>query len=153
MLTFNGIIQIIMGGIGSVGFSILYHIRGAKILLAGLGGVISWGLFLLLEGVLPSEALRYFISSAVIGIYSEVLARVQKTPTTTYIVPSIIPLVPGGSLYNTMKFAVSNDWNACLSKAFDTFILALALALGVIFISSFFRMGTAIMWHIKNKKL
>ena len=38
ILTTSQIIQILMGGIGSFGFSVLFHIRGKKLLLAGLGG-------------------------------------------------------------------------------------------------------------------
>ena len=152
ILTTSQIIQIIMGGIGSLGFSVLFHIKGYKLLLAGLGGIISWALFLILEPWFPDEAVRYLLSSMLIGFYAEILARVQKTPTTTYLVPSIIPHIPGGSLYNTMKAAVNRDWMLCLSKGFDTIMLALGLALGIILGSSVFKMWTASVQHFERKK-
>ena len=152
MFTASQLIQICMGGLGSLGFSILYHIKGKKLLLAGLGGVISWSLFLALESVFPDEPVRYLLSSMLIGFYAEILARIQKTPTTTYLVPSIIPHIPGGSLYNTMKAAVNRDWYLCFSKGFDTIMLALGLALGIILVSSVFKMWTASVEHFKRKK-
>lgn len=152
MLTNTQIIQIIMGGIGSLGFSVLFHIKGYKLFLAGLGGIMSWTFFLILEPWFPDEAVRYLLSSMLIGFYAEILARVQKTPTTTYLVPSIIPHIPGGSLYNTMKAAVNRDWMLCLSKGFDTIMLALGLALGIILVSSVFKMWTVSVQHFERKK-
>ena len=101
----NPWIQILMGGLGTLGFNILFHIRGRKLLFATLGGVVSWAVFLALEPVLPGEGFRYFLAAAAVTVYGEVLARVMKTPTTTFLVPSIIPLIPGSALYYTMNYA------------------------------------------------
>ena len=45
----NGFIQVLTGALGSFGFSILFNLRGKKLLITTLGGVISWAVFLLLE--------------------------------------------------------------------------------------------------------
>ena len=42
----NPFVQILMGTLGTLGFNILFHIRGRKLLLATLGGLISWTVFL-----------------------------------------------------------------------------------------------------------
>ena len=134
------LIQIFTGFLGSLGFSILFHIRGKKLLMASLGGLMSWTVFLLLAPLLPSEATRYFFASAAVTIYAEVFARVMKTPTTTFLVPSLIQLIPGGSLYYTMNYALNEQWTAFASKAIYTLELALALALGIIAVTTLNRM-------------
>ena len=134
------LIQIFTGFLGSLGFSILFHIRGKKLLIASLGGLMSWTVFLLLAPLLPSEATRYFFASAAVTIYAEVFARVMKTPTTTFLVPSLIPLIPGGSLYYTMNYALNEQWTAFAGKAIYTLELALALALGIIAVTTLNRM-------------
>lgn len=126
------IIQIITGFIGSLGFAILFNVRGKKLVFAALGGLFSWGMFVLLGFVIESEPVRYFIVAAVISIYAEVMARVLRTPTTTFIMTSLIPLIPGGSLYYTMAYAFESDLTRFLEKGIYTLQLALALALGVI---------------------
>ncbi len=148
----SGIIQTLMGCIGSFGFSILYNIRGKKLICAGLGGLFAWSLCLILKIWIDSEVIRYFISSAFVAVYAEVLARVMKTPTTTFLVPAIIPHVPGGSLYYTMKFALNQQWDEFFSKAFDTVELALALAMGIIAVSSLVKMIFTMLNKIKSKK-
>ena len=126
------VIQIITGFIGSLGFAILFNVRGKKMLFAALGGLLSWGIFVLLGFAIESEAVRYFIVAALISLYAEVMARVLRTPTTTFIMTALIPLIPGGSLYYTMAYALESDLTRFFEKGVDTLQLALALALGVI---------------------
>lgn len=146
------LLQIATGFLGSLGFSLLYHIRGAKLLLAALGGGLSWLLYLLLETAFPSEPIRYFFSAAFVAVYAELLARLLKTPATTFLIPPMIPHIPGGALYRTMRFAVEKDWAHCLSQAFYTFKLALALAMGIIVILSVFNVYGLIRSHIRKEK-
>ena len=146
------LMQIFTGFLGSLGFSILFNIRGRKLLVASLGGLISWTIFLLLQPVFPGEAIRYFFASAAITVYSEVFARVLKTPTTTFLVSSIVPLIPGGSLYYTMNYALNEQWNLFVQKAFSTLELALALAVGIIAVTTLTRMYTAVLRRLKSQE-
>ena len=130
------ICQIVMALFGSFGFSVLFNVRGKKLLLAALGGGLSWTLYLLLEPAIPSEFTRYFFSSFFVGVYAEILARVLKTPATTFLIPSIIPHIPGGALYHTMRYALQRQWSMCFAQAFYTVKLALGLSLGIVAVLS-----------------
>ena len=147
------LIQILMGFLGSLGFSVLFHIRGSKLIIASLGGLMSWTVFLTLEPLLPSEPIRYFLAAAAVTVYAEAFARIKKTPTTTFLVPSLIPLIPGGSLYYTMNYALNEQWAAFASKAIYTLELALALALGIIAVTTLSRMVNAVLHRLKKRKL
>lgn len=132
------VIQVLTGMLGSFGFSVLYNVRGARLIWATLGGGLSYSLYLLLAPVFPSEMLRYFLSAAFVAFYAEILARALRTPATTFLIPSIIPHIPGGALYRTMQLALNRQWSACLSQAVYTLSLALGLALGIIAVLSAF---------------
>ena len=144
-------IQILMGGFGTLGFNILFHIRGKKLMLATLGGVISWTVFLAAGPVLPGESARYFLAAAVITVYGEILARLEKTPTTTFLVPSAVPLIPGSALYYTMNYALNRQWNAFASQALYTLELAMSLALGIIAVTSASRAIRKVRLRLKKK--
>lgn len=131
-MTQSEIIQILAGFVGSIGFAILFNIRGKRLLAAGIGGLFSWLLFVILSKYITSEPVDYFIVALVISVYAEVMARVLKTPTTIFITTSLIPLIPGGSLYYTMAYAFQGDLDTFLYKAVYTLQLASALALGII---------------------
>ena len=125
------ILQIVMALLGTFGFSVLFHIRGWKLLMATLGGGLSWALYLYLEPVFHSEFTRYFFSAIFVAVYAEFFARRLKTPATTFLIPSIIPHIPGGALYHTMRYALLKQWPLCFQQAFYTIMLALGLALGI----------------------
>ncbi len=147
------IMQIFAAFIGSFGFAILYNIRGKKLAFAALGGFLSWSLFLILEFMIESEPIRYFIVSATTTLYSEIMARVLKTPTTTFITTALIPLIPGGSLYYTMANAFEGNLESFLLNGIVTLKLAMALALGVVVVTALVKLIYT--WNNKknNKRL
>ena len=132
----DGLLQILTGFIGTLGFGILFHIRGVKLWLGALGGLLGWSVFLLLGFWIESEPVRYFIVSMLTTLYSEVMARWVKTPTTTFIIVSLIPLIPGSGLYYTMANALSGNSDGFLERGIYTLELSLALALGIILVTS-----------------
>ena len=140
----NFFIQILMGCLGTLGFNILFHLQGKKLVLATVGGTLSWTVFLALEPILPGEATRYLLAAAAVTVYGEILARLEKTPTTTFLVPSIIPLIPGSALYYTMNYALNKQWSSFLQQAFYTLQLALSLAVGIIAVTTVVRLITAL---------
>ena len=150
-MNLDDVIQILMGGVGTIGFSLLFNVRGRKLFFGTLGGILSWTAFLLLERWFPSESLRYFLSTAAITVYCEILARVEKTPTTTFLVPVVIPLIPGSALYYTMNYALNEQWRQFAAQAFYTLELALSLAVGIIAVTTLVRLGTVIGKVIKRQ--
>ena len=137
------LIQIFTGFLGSLGFSVLFHIKGRRLAIASLGGLISWTVFLLLEPLLPGETVRYFLASATVTVYAEVFARVIKTPTTTFVMVSLISLIPGSGLYYTVASALNGDLPQFLEKALHTLALAAALSLGIVVVSALGKHVTA----------
>lgn len=125
-------IQILAGGVGSFGFACLFNIRGKRLLVATLGGLLSWSLFVIFSYFIKTEAINYFVVSLLISLFAEAMARVMKTPTTTFITTSLVPLIPGGSLYYTMAYAFQRNADSFVKKGVSTLSLAAALALGII---------------------
>ena len=131
-MTMTQFIQILAGGVGSFGFACLFNIRGKRLAVATCGGVLSWFLFVIFSYFIKSEPINYFVVSLLISLFAETMARVMKTPTTTFITTSLVPLIPGGSLYYTMAYAFQQNGESFVTKGLSTLSLAAALALGII---------------------
>ena len=131
----DALIQILTSFFGSLGFGILFNLRGKKLLFAAFGGFFAWSVFLLLGLWFPSEVFRYFVVSVLISVYSEILARRCKTPTTTFSILSLIPLIPGGALYYTMTYALQGS-EEFVPKALYTLELSAALSIGLLLVSA-----------------
>lgn len=132
----TALIQVITGCLGAAGFAVLYNIRGKRFIFAALGGLLAVVFYHLFGLIVENEILNYFICAALVSLYAEIMARVLKTPTTTFIITSLIPLIPGSSLYYTMTNAFSGDMGSFIDKGIYTLGLAGALAAGIIVVVS-----------------
>lgn len=122
--------------IATFGFGILFNIKGKKLLFAALGGGLSWFCYSLPLSLGLSEVSSLFISSLIFSTYSEVLARVLKTPVTSFVICALIPLVPGSGMYYTMLATINGELQRAVHLGINTLANAGTLALGVIFIST-----------------
>lgn len=122
--------------IGSLGFGIIFNIKNKNLIFASLGGGVSWLSYLIFLNLGFSNLLAMFLSSIIFSIYSEVFARVLKTPVTTLVICCLIPLVPGAGMYNTMYAIVTGKTSEALSLGLATIASAGNLALGIILVST-----------------
>ncbi|WP_088227493.1 threonine/serine exporter family protein [Desulfosporosinus sp. FKB] len=139
--------QIILAFMGSLGFSILFNIRGRKIWYAALGGMLAWVIYLLGGLWLRGEMTQYFISAIIVTFYSEICARIEKTPATTFLTAAIIPLVPGRALYYSMSYAINNRFVEFADYGSYTVRIAVAIAAGIMVASSLSRVFFALRSH------
>ena len=70
------------------------------------------------------------------------MAKVLKTPATLFVIPAIIPLVPGGSLFYTMSCAVHGDLENARLYGTRTGECALAIAAGISIVLAFRELRT-----------
>lgn len=122
--------------IATLGFGIIFNIKGKKLFFAALGGAISWFFYSLALEFKLSSISSLFISSLLFSTYCEILARILKTPVTTLVICALIPLVPGGGMYYTMLEVINGDINKALELGINALASAGTLALGVIFVST-----------------
>ncbi len=141
----DAIIQIAAGFVGTIGFGVLFNVRGKRLFWTALGGLFAWALFLALGLFIQSEPLRYLIVSICTTVYSEIIARKLKTPVTTACIITLIPLVPGGALYNATTAALSGDMELFLPRLINTAELAVAMSLGIVAVTAFYT-------HVFSKK-
>lgn len=120
----------------TLGFGILFNIKGRNLFYAALGGGISWFFSIVFINNGFSTASSFFITSVIFSIYSEIFARVLKTPVTTLVICALIPLVPGGGMYYTMYEAVTGNIMKSLELGIQTLANAGSLAIGVILVST-----------------
>lgn len=135
-LEYPNIVQVLAGTVGTIGFGIMFNIKNKQLFAVAVGGFIAWALYLLFFEFVKDETVCYFIVSLIIAFYSELMARVLKCPTTVFITPSLVPLIPGASLYNTMTSLFGGNTVIFAEKAVRTLSLAAALAFGVIVASA-----------------
>lgn len=129
------VIQLIAAFVGSLGFAIILKIKGRQIVYAGIGGLVTWGIYLLAYEELASYFLANLIAAVFVAVYAEIMARVNKAPATIFLTAAAVPLIPGGRLYYTMYGLVSEDNTMFAENGTTAIVVALAISLGFVFVA------------------
>lgn len=129
------ITQITAAFIGSIGFAIFFKMKGKQIILAGVGGAATWFVYLLFQQQIEGYFLPYFLASVFVAIYAEIMARVNRAPSTIFLTAAAVPLIPGGKLYYTMAGLVNRDEELFSASGSDAITMAFAISLGFVVIA------------------
>ena len=145
------LLQILTGVLGTLGFALFFHVAPRHLPLATVGGGLSWLLYL----VCFHQGRGVFVSAlaAALGVclWAEILARVRKAPATVFLIPGIIPLLPGGSLYYTMSALITGDLAVAAARGKETGLMVLGIAVGILIASEIVRL---FFWaEVRRKKL
>lgn len=125
----------------SVGFGIVYRIRGKALLVSSIGGMLSWMACLFFQHFVGLVMANFF-AALVFSTYAELSARLLKKPASLFLVIALFPLVPGTGIYATMQALVRADYTSAQASGMETLSIAGALALGIVIVSSFARIVT-----------
>ena len=129
-------IQTMMGMVGSLAFAILFGIRNKKALLSiAVGSSIGWAAYIVCQHAGYGKASCMLASALVIAAWSEIQARIIKTPVVVMLGPMLIPEFPGGGLYYAMYALIEGDTVLFGEKLKLVLTEAGAIALGIIMAS------------------
>lgn len=135
-------IQCIAGLIGTLGFGLMFNMHGKGIPFALLGSVISWPVCVLCMRIGLAEPIAYLMGAVVSAFYAEIMARIRKCPATSYLMCALVPLIPGSGIYYTMDFIRRGMLPEAYDKGMLTAAIAGSMAVGVLLVSTGFRMWT-----------
>ena len=125
-------VQLMSAFLGSIGFAIILKIKGKQIVYAGIGGLVTWLIYLLTFEELHSDFTCNLIAAVFVAVYAEVMARINKAPATIFLTAAAVPLIPGGKLYYTMYGIVSENRQMFEVNGTSAIIIALAISLGFV---------------------
>ena len=123
--------QLIAAFFGAAGFAMIFHLPRKYLAAASIGGILSWAIYLAVGCVSNSVFFPALVASAFSALYSEALAQWRDIPSLLFVIPSVVPLIPGAPLYYTMSFAVAADWTQVAAYAMRTGQFALGIAVGM----------------------
>jgi uncharacterized membrane protein YjjB (DUF3815 family) len=132
-----------------VGFCLIFNIHGPGIVICGSGGALGWLIYLIVEAFGCNVFACNLLAAIAITLFSEGMARIRRCPVSGYLLIALLPLVPGGGIYQAMLHCVLGETELFLSALLRTLGIAGALSLGAvlgstvmrIFFSAFNRSG------------
>ncbi|HIY34532.1 MAG TPA: threonine/serine exporter family protein [Candidatus Eubacterium faecigallinarum] len=140
----ESILQVIMAGIGTLGFSIYFRVREKNVAASTAAGIIGWAIYLLIFHFTEQLFLSNFVAAFLVYLYAEIMARILKAPSNIFLIPGIIPLLPGGTLYYTMQAIVEGDRDTAVLQGTQTAIITVGIAAGIV-------VGTVLFYYIVRR--
>ncbi|MEY8295449.1 MAG: threonine/serine exporter family protein [Emergencia timonensis] len=147
------IVQLASAFLGSLGFALILKIKGRQVLYAGIGGLVTWFIYLMVFAELQSDFIANLIAAVYVAIYAELMARVNKAPATIFLTAAAVPLIPGGRLYYTMFGLVSEDDAMFVENGTAAIIIALAISLGFVFVAVVNKYVNRFLYGKRQKRL
>ncbi|MDI7742331.1 threonine/serine exporter family protein [Lysinibacillus fusiformis] len=127
------IIQLLFSFIFTACFGVIFNAPTKAIPYCGFVGAIGWIIYYVLIQLNVTEVQASFIGAFVVAIVAQIFARRFKMPMIIFNVSGIIPLVPGGIAYNTMRNIVELDYNMGIQNGMRAFMISGAIAMGLVF--------------------
>lgn len=124
--------QFIFGFLCTVGFSVMFNASKKSIFKSGLTGAIGWITYTILSDTMNSAVVAAFFGALSVGILGELFARFFKKPATVFIIPGIVPLVPGAGMYYTMLAITEKDFMEAANLGSETVFIAASIASALI---------------------
>jgi len=117
----------------TLSYALLLRTPFRALILSAFLGSAGYIIYLISSKYFSNIMVSYFLGTLFVSVIGELMARIMKMPSTIFVIPSIIPLVPGYGLYLTMLLLVQNDFNGFIKTGAQTLftagIMAVAIAL------------------------
>ncbi len=126
--------------IGIIGFSVISGVPKKFLIHCSITGATGWLVYLVSKAFNDDEVLSMFLAALVVSLLSHIFARACKAPVTIFLIPGILPLVPGIGMvrsvyYNIIHNSALTGYNLSL-----TLQTAGAIAMAILIIDTCFRM-------------
>ena len=141
-IQYGPVIQCIFSVFACAGFVIIFNIHGYGNLLCALGGGITWAVFCLVQALGGQDLLCYFLSTVAAAVFSEVMARIRKYPAISYLISSLLPLIPGSGIYYAAQQAVQGNSEGFVAYGSKTLAIAGVMAVGILLVVSLTKIWT-----------
>ncbi len=126
------VVQFFSSFFATAAFCVLFNVRQKHIYLCGLVGAIGWIIYFYLAKYLYlGESLSNFVAALAVSGLSYKLSKHKFAPITIFLIPGIIPLVPGIGLYKTAYYLIFKDYLQAIESALTALYVSGVIAAAI----------------------
>lgn len=128
------VVQLISCGVASMGFALVFKAAVKQSFYAGIGGAVNCACYLLIKYLGGNDFAAVMAGAAFVAAYAYRMSRVHRAPATIFLTTSIMPVIPGASLFYMMHGFVQSDYGMASHQAILLAQTCLAVAFGFLII-------------------
>lgn len=131
-MTWETVMPFLSAALAACGYAIIINAPPKSLFLASVIGGLSWTCYTVCLDNGLSKVVAALIASILVALVSDIAARINRDAVTLFVIPGIIPMVPGAGMYYTMRAIIINNYPEATKLATETFSIAGAIALGLL---------------------
>ena len=128
----NPSVMVILSFIASVSFGVVFNIHVKDLWLAGLGGALARVALLTLTPLVSGRLVYMTLAASVAALYAELLAIKRREPSTYFVYPSIIPLIPGDLFFFSLSSLYLSNISGFIDNGVSCLISLSGLSIGFV---------------------
>lgn len=146
----NLFIEFMFAFLGTLGFTLIFNVPLRHIPVASFVGGAGWVIYHIAVAGGCGVAVSCFLGACTVGLTSDIASRVCKEAATIFVIPGVLPLVPGAGTYYTMLAIINGNLEQAADKGIETLAMAGAIALGLLVVGSILQIIRGISNRLKT---
>lgn len=126
------LIEFLFAFLGTLGFALIFNVPLRHIPVASFVGGAGWVVYQIAVAAGCGVAISCFFGACTVGLTSDIASRICKEAATIFVIPGVLPLVPGAGTYYTMLAIINGNLDQAADKGIETLAMAGAIALGLL---------------------
>lgn len=118
----------------SVGFAIIFNAPRKELVSCGATGALGWIVYYYVMKATENSTTASFFGAIAVSAATRFLSYSRQAPSTLFLIPGIIPLVPGYLIYNLMLSFLEKDPYKSYASGVGTLQISAAIAIGIVII-------------------
>lgn len=127
-------VQLISCGVASMGFALVFKAAPGQSVCAGIGGFINCAFYLLVLYFWGNNLAAVMAGATSVAAFAYVMSRIHRAPATIFLTTSIMPVIPGATLFYMMHGLVQEDYNLAKQQTLLLLQTCVAIAFGFLIV-------------------
>lgn len=145
----NLFVEFIFAFLGTLGFALIFNVPLRHLPVASLIGGAGWVVYHMAVDMGSGVAIACFFGACTVGLTSDIASRLCKEAATIFVIPGVLPLVPGAGTYYTMLAIINGNLEQAAAKGIETLAMAGAIALGLLVMGTIIQIIRGIARRVK----
>ena len=117
-------------------FAVIMECPKRYLPLAGTIGAVGGGVYVFCVEAGTGVVIASFFSALAITVLSQVFARLFRAPVTIFLIPGILPTVPGAGMYRIVYYMMAGEQSKCGYYLAQTLEIAGMIALAILLVGT-----------------
>lgn len=133
----NPLAQILGVLVGTAASAVLFNVPRQALAWSALAGLVGWAVQTEAQALGLQASAGALLGALAVSLAAEALARTRRMPALVFVVPGILPLVPGTRAYRAMLALLGDNTSMAIQEGAHALLAAGGIAVGIL-------MGTAL---------